>query len=220
MHQLVPIRVTALGHVGAKGGEKIERMGRARVPSPPARAAAAAPPWRCRTCRASVAFERIEPREFAAFGQGRMVGDVVGGAREAVEAQDVRAQPRRNQQRGDGKVLAVLGLARIEIGRDASSLRCKRLTASLPCPTPAPPMLERRIQRERQIGRSDQAERLRPTAPIRDRNAGSAKRLASSRPKPALRQHWPETAQKWRESAPRDRSKPCRKAVREKQDGE
>ncbi len=47
-----------------------------------------------------------------------MVGDIVGGAREAVEAQDVRAQPRRNQQRGDGKVLAVLGLARFEIGRD------------------------------------------------------------------------------------------------------
>jgi hypothetical protein len=44
----------------------------------------------------------------------RMVGDVIRGASEAIEVQNRLAQARRDEKRGDGKVFALLGLARFD----------------------------------------------------------------------------------------------------------
>ncbi len=55
--------------------------------------------------------ERVEPGKFGVRLHVRAVGDVVGGAREAIEREDRRAMPRRNQSRSDGKVLVLVPLA-------------------------------------------------------------------------------------------------------------
>ena len=73
---------------------------------------------RLRAARANeTGFERIEQCELLRRRQIGMIGDIIGDARETVECEDRRAISRRDKQRGDGKILIPVSLARAELAR-------------------------------------------------------------------------------------------------------
>ena len=61
--------------------------------------------------------EPVEHRELLVRRELRMVGDVVGGAHEAIEGEDRPAMLRLDQPRGDGKILVAVALAGAGFGR-------------------------------------------------------------------------------------------------------
>ena len=95
-------------------------------------------------------------------------------ARKAVEGEDHGAMTRLNQERGDGKILVVMALARTQGACVLASSLCHRLRATLPHAAAAAPELQRGVERERRINEADHAARRCPKAAIRDRSAASA----------------------------------------------
>src|SRR5262249_25041625 len=73
------------------------------------------------------------------FRRRRMVGDVVGGTREAVEGEDGRAQLAAHEHRRDGEVLVAMALAGSE-GRSprhaSPAMACMRPFHNPPRPRP------------------------------------------------------------------------------------
>ena len=123
MHQLVPIRVAALGDVARKAVRRSSGwVGASPLSASTRRSGSAA--WRCPTCRAESASE-ASSRQLAAFRQGRVIGDVVGGAREAVEAQDGGRSRGAISSEATGKFSPCSVLLASTSGAMSSSLRNK-----------------------------------------------------------------------------------------------
>ena len=57
----------------------------------------------------------IQQRELGFGRSGFMVGDIVGGAHEAVKRQDRRAVARRDEDGSDGKILVAMALAGLKL---------------------------------------------------------------------------------------------------------
>ena len=126
--QVVPIAIAQFGGVGAECGEQVlgvawrEITGGERVSQ-----------GRCLGTRVllpqQAGFQAIEPRNLFRCGQDRAVRHVVGGAHEAIERENGRAMPRRDQQRGDGKILVAMRFRGGDIGHPASSVIAKSLSS-------------------------------------------------------------------------------------------
>ncbi len=82
-------------------------------------------------------FQSIKSGKLIRFRQLRVIGNVVGRAREAVEAQDRPTQARRDQEGGDGKVFLALGLARFDMA--AAVIALLREPGYAPSTTPLCP---------------------------------------------------------------------------------
>ena len=117
VHQLVPVGVAPLGDVAAEGFQQIERMAVREIRAPAGQTRSA---FAFRAGAGLAAQPRLQPIELGKLLPGigrRVVGDIVGRAREPVEGQDRRAQLGAHEPRGHRKILVPVSLAGGEVGR-------------------------------------------------------------------------------------------------------
>ena len=130
VEQLGAVGVARVAHVLLEGVEQVvQQRERQRVLA--AIAAAQRHRTRCGQRAATAAEPAASASRSARYAPSRparsrrrgvaFVGDVVGGAREAVDRRDRRAQRRRAQQRGDGKVLVVVDAHRPRLSMAAAA---------------------------------------------------------------------------------------------------
>ncbi len=109
--EIIPIAITQLGDVAAKGFEQVERMIERKTA-------------RGEHCAKRNGFGRglglaekaqlhlVEKIELFFRTRGSVVGDIVGGAREAIEAENDGAVARMNDPGRDGEVFVAMALSR------------------------------------------------------------------------------------------------------------
>ena len=115
VHQIVPVLVAVLGYIPTKRGQKIEPMLRAQLFLREDRAKR-----QCvrRAVRRAHQGRRqfVEPAELFLCQHARMVRDVVRGARKAIEGENCRAVPRRDDPRSHREILVRVALAGLDLG--------------------------------------------------------------------------------------------------------
>ena len=210
---------------GRKAVEQVERVLRAQAAcsasssrsGSASRLGVAAPGQR-------VGEHRRAASSFVSGVSSRMVGDVVGGADEAIEGQDRPRRCAREQPRGDREVLVPVALAGRGPRSPSSRAPClphRRLGAALPHAATPAPVLSRRLQGEGRHRRRRSRAGRGPTAASAGRSAASAGTRAPSSAQasaPAdLRDARARTA---RAAAARDRPAPCPAIVPASSSGE
>ncbi len=117
-HQVIPVAITQLGDVEAKGLQQIEGMAGRHATLGQRRAQRQGISLRVAAAEQGF-FHPVEQCEFFCRHQARMIGDVIGHAREAIEGENDAAMTRADEAGGDGEILVAMALARSNSARRA-----------------------------------------------------------------------------------------------------
>ena len=171
----VPVFITKLGDIHPERGQNIERVAR-RHRTLRQRAAqldgfglAVAPAQQ-------FGFEQIEIVELFARTERRVIGDIVGGPDEIVEAQDQRPVTRMNDPGRDREILVTVRLAGSQFARDGHQELATLVWVNGDSPLSAHAMAAKPHIREYDT----------KTNAIRDRSHSRPRRLANNRPQRRL----------------------------------